>query len=322
VLITGASGFIGSHLVEEGLARGYHVYAAIRKSSSCKYLQDKKIRIIYLDFSSKEQLKFDLSSLRDEGIHFDFVIHNAGITKANRKEDFRRINYVGTKHFVEALIELKMVPDKFVFISSLAASGPGDPISMQPITGDITPHPIDPYGRSKLAAEQFLQSRPGFPYLIIRPTGVYGPREQEYLKFYRIINKGLEPYIGSSHQQISFIYIRDLVMMVFDAAASSFVHKTWVASDGKNYSTMEFANLVKKILRRKTVKLFFPLKAVKVMAVLTEAFALPFRITPTLNRDKISIIASKNWRCDPSTIFKDLQFTPEYDLEKGLRETL
>ena len=127
VLITGSSGFIGSHLVEEGLTRGYQVYAAVRKSSSQKYLQDPRINIITLDFSSIGRLKADLTRCREKGLRFDYIIHNAGITKAGRRGDYKQINVDFTKNFIETLMELNMIPEKFIFMSSLAACGPGDP---------------------------------------------------------------------------------------------------------------------------------------------------------------------------------------------------
>ena len=322
VLITGASGFIGSHLVEEGLSRGYEVYAAVRKTSSRRYLTDPQIRFLELDFVSPDKLTNSLMKCKEEGLRFDFIIHNAGLTKAHNSKEFYLVNEHNTRNLVEALEETGLVPDKFVYISSLAAVGPGDPVTMRPISDESPSHPIDTYGKSKRAAEAYLQSKTAFPSLIIRPTGVYGPRENDYLTVYRNLNKGFELYAGSTTQRISFLYIADLVNLIYTALKSDFINKTWVVSDGSNYSVREFSVLVKKILVKKTIALVIPLPVVRWLAFFLESVFRPFGKVPVLNREKVAIIASKNWQCDPSAILKDLHFSPQYDLEKGLQETI
>ncbi|TSA28800.1 MAG: NAD(P)-dependent oxidoreductase [Bacteroidetes bacterium] len=322
VLITGASGFIGSHLVEEGLKRGYEVWAAVRRTSSRQYLTDPRIRIAELDLADPEHLSEQFQHDATGDFRFDFVVHNTGITRARNAEEFYRINEGLTRNLVTSLEVTGFIPDKFLFISSLAAIGPGDPVLMQPITDDTPPNPVDPYGKSKLAAEHFLESRPGFPFLIVRPTGVYGPRERDYLQVYRTISRGFELYAGTSSQRISFIYIGDLVRIVFDALESAFTGSTWVVSDGRNYSAREFSALVKQILGKRTVSVVVPAGVVKGLAAALQSVARPFGQVPLLNRDKARILTSRNWQCDPSGIFGDLHFTPAYDLEQGLKETI
>ena len=119
ILITGATGFIGSFIVEEALRRGMEVWAAVRKSSNCRYLQDARIHQIELHLDDKEQLKRQLSALR-----LDYVVHAAGVTKSLHKEDFARTNTEGTRHLAEALVELQMPLRRFVFLSSLSIFGP------------------------------------------------------------------------------------------------------------------------------------------------------------------------------------------------------
>ena len=111
ILITGASGFIGSFLVEKGLEMGFQVYAGIRSSSSRKYLQDPRICFVEFDFSTTEKVTETLESCRNNNISFQYIIHNAGLTKARKKEDFYRVNCQNTVHFIEALIQTGMVPE-------------------------------------------------------------------------------------------------------------------------------------------------------------------------------------------------------------------
>jgi nucleoside-diphosphate-sugar epimerase len=185
ILITGASGFIGSFIVEEALRRGFDTWAALRGSSSRQFLQDERIHFIQLDLSSEERLKEQL-----RGQQFDYVVHAAGVTKCLDKADFYRINTEGTQHLVRALRALGMPLRRFVYISSLSIMGAIR--EQQPYTEireSDTPAPNTHYGKSKLLAEQWLDSEnealasrreQPFPYVILRPTGVYGPRERDY----------------------------------------------------------------------------------------------------------------------------------------------
>jgi nucleoside-diphosphate-sugar epimerase len=322
VLITGASGFIGSFLVEEGLKRGFTVYAGIRKTSSRQYLKDSRIQFIEIDFSSTAGISGTLGELKKSGIRFDYIIHNAGLVRAKKKDDFFQVNYRNTKNFIEALVQSGMIPEKFIFISSLAAYGPGNPVTMKPVMLKDEPKPVDAYGKSKLEAEKYLITENPFPWLIIRPTGVYGPKEKDYLVFYKTINRGMETYAGSSMQVITFIYVKDLVRLIFDAMLSGISRKSYFVSDGKEYNTAEFAAIVKKALNKKTVRLTIPKYLVKGIAfALEKSYALVGAI-PTLNTDKYKIISSINWRCETDPAASDFNFKPEYDLEKGVEEAL
>jgi len=322
VLITGASGFIGSFLVEEGLKRNYTVYAGIRKTSSRKYLTDPRIRFIEFDFSTTASLASTLTWLKDQKILFDFIIHNAGITKSQKKDDYFRINYLNTRNFIEALVQTGMTPGKFLFISSLAAYGPGNPVTMEPVNLSDEPKPIEIYGRSKLEAEKIITSLKDFPWLILRPTGVYGPRETDYYVFFKTINGGLEPYIGSRKQILTFIFVRDLVRVVFDALESSIVCKSYFVSDGLEYSSVTFAEITKKHLNRKTFSFTVPLGIVKIISHSLEKVCWLWGTVPTLNSDKYNVLSSINWRCEVMPLQTDFGFKASYDLDAGVKETL
>ncbi|MEI6456717.1 MAG: NAD(P)-dependent oxidoreductase [bacterium] len=322
VLITGASGFIGSFLVEEGLKRKYAVYAGIRKTSSKKYLADPAIRFVELDFSSVSSLSASLQELKKQNIRFDFIVHNAGVTKAQKKEDYSRINHQNTRNFIEALVETGMVPAKFLFISSLAAFGPGNPLTLEPVKLSDEPKPIEIYGRSKLEAEKYILSLKDFPWLIFRPTGVYGPRETDYYVFFKTISQGLEPYIGTRKQILTFIYVRDLVRVVFDALESPVVRKGYFVSDGLEYDSVTFAAITKKHLGKKTFSFTVPTVLVKAISVSLEKIYGLWGGTPTLNSDKYNVLSSTNWKCETAPLNTDFAFRAAYDLDAGVKETL
>lgn len=322
ILITGASGFIGSFLVEEALKRGLTVFAGIRKSSSLQYLKDPRIRFAEMDFSSKSVLTGFLLGYKKNGVVFDYIIHNAGLTKAQKKEDFYRVNCTYPENFIKALLETGLQPVKFVYISSLAAYGPGDPESMKPVMLSDKPRPVDEYGRSKLKAEQFITSVPGFPWLIIRPSGVYGPREKDYFVYFKTIQQGMEPYIGNKPQILTFIYVRDLARLVIDAAMSGIKEKSYFVTDGKEYDSREFAEITKKHLNKKTIKMTLPLWFVGGSAFVMEKMYGIWGRMPTLNTDKFNIMKSVNWTCQVDPLLKDFNFRAEYDLDKGVKEAI
>ena len=172
ILITGASGFIGSFIVEEALKRKFGVWAGIRSSSSKQYLKNRKIHFLELDFAHPNELRAQLSGHKGTYNKFDYIIHCAGVTKCSDKKTFDYVNYLQTKYFVDTLKALNMVPKQFIYISTLSVFGPVREKDYSPISADDSPMPNTAYGFSKLKAELYIQSIPGFPYVIYRPTGV------------------------------------------------------------------------------------------------------------------------------------------------------
>ncbi len=322
VLVTGASGFIGSFLVQEALDRGFTVYAGVRRTSSRQWLTDPRIRFVETDLASADNAAASLDGLRLPETRPDFVIHNAGVTKVKRKEDFSRVNRDGTIHLVQGLKKAGISPSRFLLMSSLAAAGPGNPVSLEPVRLTDPPDPAGLYGKSKLEAEEFIRSESGLPYVILRPTGVYGPREQDYFTLYKMIRAGFEPYLGSRGQVLTFIYVRDLARAAFDALLSPVAGKTYFVTDGNTYTAGEFASMVKSILKKKTISVTFPLPLVKTIAVMLEGIYSLWNGVPLMNRDKYHILSSMNWNCDAGPFYEDISFKPVYDLRKGLEETL
>ncbi len=318
ILITGANGFIGSFLVAEAVNKNYDVYAGIRKTSDVSSISKFPIHFLELDLADKEALKSILNELPP----FDYVIHNAGITKTCKKEEFDKVIFKNTQNLILALIETGKVPEKFVYMSSLAAYGPGS--EDKPVkTVTDKPNPVSMYGKSKLKSEEFIKSLKDFPYLIFRPTGVYGPREKDYYVMYKNIKLGLETYVGTKKQQLSFLYVKDLASLLIKSLDSYVVRKAYFVSDLKSYTAEQFSQIVKDKLGRKTISLVFPKKLVKILAVVSEKTAcLLTGKPPTLNTDKYTELIQKSWLCDSSDLVRDLNFKPQYDLKKGIDETI
>lgn len=323
ILITGASGFIGSYLVEEALKRKFSVWAGMRSGSSKKYLRARKIHFIELDFAHPNILRSQLSGYKGTYSKFDYVIHCAGITKTNKKKDFDRVNYLQTKYFVDTLIELNMVPQQFIFISTLSVFGPIREVDYTPIKDTDTPEPNTQYGLSKLKAELYIDSIPGFPYVIYRPTGVYGPREKDYFLMAKSIKSHLDFSVGFKRQDLTFIYVKDLVQSVFAGIEKNVARRSYFLADGCVYPSKAFSDLIKKELGNPFVfHIKCPLFVLKAISLLAEFFAGLLGRGSTLNSDKYRIMKQRNWQCDTTPLIEELGYTPQYDLEAGVKETI
>ena len=323
VLVTGASGFIGSFLVEGGLERGMQAWAGVRRTSSRKYLQDKRIRFAELNFGDKQKLKEQLAIHKQEHEGWDYIIHCAGVTKCLHKEDFDKGNYQATVNFVEALKELDMVPERFMYISSLSIFGPIHEQDYAPITEQDEAQPNTAYGVSKLKSEKYLQSQADFPYVIYRPTGVYGPRERDYFLMAQSVKQHVDFAAGFKRQDITFIYVKDLVQAVYLGAKPEALRRAYFVSDGEVYESSTFADLIQKELGNPwLVRIKCPLVLLKLISVVAEWGAMCAGKTSTLNRDKYNIMKQRNWQCDISPLVNELGFRPEYLLERWVKETI
>ncbi|NNF22008.1 MAG: NAD(P)-dependent oxidoreductase [Saprospiraceae bacterium] len=318
ILITGSNGFVGSYLVEESIRQGYNVFAGIRKSSNKQYLLDPRINFFYYDFENEDNLREKLRSH-----HFDFIVLNAGITRAPDKETYFKVNAGYTRKFCKILIEENVIPEKLVFISSLAAYGPADYQKEQILTSDSVPHPNTWYGESKLQAEQFLESFNSIPSLIFRPTAVYGPRDVDFVTVYKTIKSGIEPKIGLGKQELSFIYVKDLANLIINALSSQHSNKGYFVSDGTVYSSYEYNLLLKSVLSRKnTLKLTIPISFLRLAAFLNEGIGYINGEYPVLNRNKVNELKARSFAIDVKDLKNDFNFAPVYDLRKGLDETI
>jgi len=323
VLVTGASGFIGSFIVEEALRRGFGVWAGIRSSSSREYLQDRKIHFLELDFAHPNELRAQLSGHKGTYSKFDYIIHCAGVTKCVDKSDFERVNYLQTKYFIDTLRELNMIPKQFIFISTLSVFGPIREKTYTPITEEDTPMPNTAYGLSKLKAEIYLQSIPGFPYVIYRPTGVYGPREKDYFLMAKSIRQHTDFSVGFRRQDLTFVYVKDIVQAVFLGIEKQVSCRTYFLADGKVYRSRAFSDLIRKELGNPfVIRLRCPLIILKVVSLLAEFWAVRSKKPSTLNSDKYNIMKQRNWQCDIGPAVRELGFAPQYNLEQGVRETI
>ena len=328
ILITGASGFIGSFIVEEALRQGLETWAAVRKSSSKAFLQDERIHFIELNLSSEEALKEQL-----QGHAFDYVVHAAGVTKCLHKEDFRRINTEGTMNLVRAIMELKMPLKRFVYISSLSIMGAIR--EQQPYTEiqeNDTAQPNTAYGKSKLEAEEWLsrlnnelgaRNEELLPYVILRPTGVYGPRERDYFMMFKSIKAHTDFAVGYQQQDITFVYVTDVVQAVFLALEKGKTGRRYFLSDGAVYQSSTFSNLIRKELGNPWwIRITAPIWLLRIITFCGEYFGRMTGKVTALNNDKYNIMRQRNWRCDITPAKEELGYEPKVQLEEGVKRSV
>lgn len=321
ILITGASGFIGSFIVEEAIKRGFDVWAAMRKSSSRQFLADDRIHFIELNLASEEDLKQQLA-----GHSFDYVVHAAGVTKCLDKRDFFHINTEGTQHLVRALVELDMPLKRFVYISSLSIMGAiREEQPYQEIRESDEARPNTAYGESKLKAEQWLSmlNEKLFPYVILRPTGVYGPRERDYFMMAKSIKAHTDFAVGFKQQDITFIYVTDVVQAVFLALEKGKTGRCYFLSDGEVYQSSTFSNLIRQELGNPWwIRITAPLWLLRIITFFGEHIGhLTGKVT-ALNNDKYYIMRQRNWRCDIEPARLELGYEPQVKLEEGVRRSI
>lgn len=320
ILITGASGFIGSFIVEEALRRGFETWAAVRKSSSREWLKDERINFIELNLSSKAQLVEQL-----KGKAFDYVVHAAGVTKCLNKADFRRINTEGTKNLVDALIETGMPLKRLVFVSSLSVFGAiKEQQPYEEIRESDMPQPNTEYGRSKLAAEQYLDSLGShIPYIILRPTGVYGPKEKDYYIMAKSIKQHSDFAVGYRQQDITFVYVEDVVQAIFLALEKGENGRKYFLSDGQVYQSATFSKLIHEALGRPWwIRLTVPEWVLRIVTFCGEYTGRMTGKVTALNNDKYNILRQRNWRCDIEPARKELGYQPKVMLDEGVKRTI
>lgn len=322
VLVVGAGGFVGGFLVSEGLRRGYEVWAGVRESTSRKWLADERIKFINFNFEETHEIAAQLNAALPADERWDYIVYNLGATKVTTYSDFSKINYEYLRHFTTALKSADKMPEKFLYISSLSAMGCGDEKNYTPFDETMIPMPNTKYGASKLKAEMWL-AMDGIPYIIFRPTGIYGPRDHDYFLMLKSIAKGFDFSVGFRRQMLTFIYVEDLAEAVYEALKKAPVKETYNISEDRSYTQGEFRKLAGKLMsKRLVVPVKVPIWGLKAVSAIAEKWGV-MRLKPsTLNRDKYRIMKQRNWNVDISKARSAFGFNPQTLLEEGLRKSV
>lgn len=319
VLITGGSGFVGTHLIEAVSALGWEVHAAVRKSSKVQDIQQYVHKFVYFDQGNFEEVSACFSEEQ-----YDYIVHAAAMTRAKTEAELQKVNVGNTENLLNAAFSIPNPPKRFVFVSSLAAIGPISYASNTDILEDNNYMPVTAYGRSKRDAELMIKSRfSTYPISVFRPTAVYGPREKDLFILFDTLNKGLDPYIGRNPQKLSFVYVKDLVqVLILGCVKQQEGLQFYNISDGKSYSRFAMADIFKGIFNKKPLRLFIPFPIISVFAQLSAFIYKGSSKTPTIYPERLGELTAENWSCSIDKAVQVLGFSPKYDLSKGLKETL
>ncbi len=312
VLLTGASGFIGGRLRDALLATNVDVIA-IRRPGSPPAKKGRSIEASYEDTAGIEKI------IRSEKP--DYVLHVAGATKGVSYEDFRLANVVPTQNLLDALSKEHPQVKRFVHISSLASYGPSSPTKPHSETSER--RPIEFYGQSKLEAERVVENMgKAVPWTIVRPSGVFGPGDVDYLNLFREVERGRNVYFGNRQRWFSAIYVDDLVDAILLATAhEGAIGQGFFVCDNKPITWETFQESMVRVSGKRVRSLDLPEFLVSIAAFGGE-FATMIDKQPRLfNRQKAKMGAAEAWLCKSDHVRKTLGWSSNVDLDEGLRRT-
>lgn len=313
--ITGATGFVGSHLVDSLLEKGYEVYCLKRKTSSTKWLDGKNVKYVEGDLFSNEALEKVIKDM-------DYVFHVAGVVKAKNKEGFIKGNYEATKNLLEITYKVNSGVKKFIHVSSLAACGPNP--TKEPINETYPPKPITTYGvTKKMAEDEVMKYKDKMNVTIVRPPAVFGPRDTEIFIYFKTFSKGLNSMIGLKEKYLSVVYVKDLVNGIILAAESEKANgEIFFFCYDKTYNWKQIGDITSAILKKKAFSLRLPHSLVFSIGAIAQFFAMFSKNPATLNLEKCKDITAERWVCSNQKAKDLLGFKTKGDLKDGFEETI
>ncbi len=313
VLVTGSTGFIGSRLVEFLIKDGHEVHCLIRPESDLKCLEGLDVRLIRCRYSDKTSLA---QAVRD----MEVIFHLAARIEAPNWDAYYTANTLSTKHLIEACAEYNPGLKRFVFVSSIAASGP-------PRRGEIKDEcsqclPVSPYGRSKLMAEEIVQNyAERIPIVIMRPANVLGARQKELVLILDLLKKRIMPMIGSKESKTSICFVEDLVRALAIAAVhEKAVGNTYFIADRSVYSWRHMLKLIAGELRVYPAVVRIPYPVLYAIALLSEGWASLFKTQALLTRDSLEATRKYEWIYRTEKIRNELGFKTLISFENGIRD--
>jgi len=318
VFVTGGTGFVGSHLVDSLLDFGDKVTVLVRDPEKARRLfRDRPVRTVPGNLQDTKALEAGCAGA-------DVVYHIAGLTAARNGAEFRAVNDNATRTL--ATIAGRVAPDlkHFVYLSSIAAAGPSK--LGTPHTENTPTRPVSDYGWSKLAGEKGVQAS-GLPWTIVRPPTVFGPRDTEVLKIFRLAKLGLAPVFGDGRQNNSFVFAPDLAQALIACRTEQAVEKIFFACHPEVRTQRELATEIFRALRGgpesgQPIVLPIPAPLARGVLWITGTAASLARKATILNADRAKDFLAEAWTCSPEAIRRDTGWSAATDLESGLRQTV
>jgi nucleoside-diphosphate-sugar epimerase len=314
-VVTGASGFVGSHVVDKLISEGHEVRCILRPSSSTRWLENKPVEIFNCGLFDKDSLK---KILKDA----DYLFHIAGIVKAKNEEEYFKGNVETTRTLLDVVSEVNPDIEKIVIVSSQTACGPS--LDGGPVNEDTVEHPITRYGKSKLAQEKLAGNYMGrLPVTIIRPPAVFGERDTEVYLVFKTYKQGLMGLIGFNKKKLSLVYVKDLAEGIFLAAVSpnSAGQKYFIGTE-QYYDWDQIGEVIHRAIGKKALTVRIPHTTVYLVASVAQFFAMFSRSAATFNLEKARDFVQPAWTCDVSKAVKELGYHQSVSLEEGIKRTV
>ncbi|HRP92293.1 MAG TPA: NAD(P)-dependent oxidoreductase [Ignavibacteriaceae bacterium] len=313
-VVTGANGFVGSHLVDNLLSKGLKVRCLVRKSSNLRWLDGKNVEIFNSGLSDKDGLR---KAFKDA----NYIFHVAGVVKSKTAEGYFKGNVDTTRNLLEVALESKSSIKRFLVVSSQTVSGPST--EGKPVNEEAECNPITTYGRSKLEEEKLaLSYKDKLPITICRAPAVYGERDTEIFIYFQTFNKGLTTTIGFNKKELSLIHVVDLVEGFYLAAMSEkAVGQIYFIGSEKFYTWQEINSITSKVLNKKPIIIKVPHFLVYTIASVAQFFAMFSSKPATLNIEKAKDITQQYWTCDTSKAIRDLGYKQKISIEDGIKRT-
>ena len=312
LLVTGATGFVGSHVLEAYQGTGLRLRALVRKPGDAKRLTALGVECVIGSLEESTAVRQAI-----EGA--DAVLHLAAATKARSMDEYQRANVAGTQAVVEAILESGSAK-RLVYLSSLAAVGPA--IDGRPVTREDTPRPLTAYGRTKLAGEKVCEAVSEMVEIaILRAPAVYGPRDRDVYEFFRLANYGLVVLPSGPTRRLQMIHAGDLARALLSAATADRVNGVYHVAESRSYEWEEMGRLVANAVGKRGRIVHVPGGLIAGAAALSEGVAGLFGKSTIFNRDKARELLAPGWLCETELARRDFGFETHIALEKGLRET-
>ena len=323
VLVTGGSGFIGSHLVEALRRRGDQVACLVRPTSKRDRLKDLGLTLVEGDVTDRASLAAALDNQDSE-----VVYHVAGLTRALRAAELVRVNGEGVANVAAACADRSTSP-KLLLVSSLAAAGP---VAMGGVMTETDPAaPVSVYGRSKLAGEEAAQGFAGrVPITIVRPPVIFGPRDRDVLQLFRLARRGVFPVAGRGGFNLALLHVTDLVEgLILAAERGERLSADGAAGHGCYFVAAETAptladlgGLLGEAVGRPRVRVVrVPGPVARLSGGVADVVGWLRRRPPRLGRDKVDEALAGSWDCATDKARTQLGFTVGAPLPQRLNET-
>ncbi len=311
-LITGGTGFIGSHLIEFLLDKRFEIFALVRDLHNLKWLKGLNIHL----------LKGDLLSIPSLPSDIDYVFHVAGLTNSLNVAAYYTVNQQGTASLFHSLRSQKILPEKIIYLSSLAAAGPS--FDGNPVQERNPPHPITPYGKSKLMGEaEALKFKDVYPIVILRAGAVFGPRDKDFLHYFKLIKRGILPTLSSQQRLLSLCYVKDLIKAFYLCSQKELESGEIFNITNQNpCSWDEFGEAAGKVMGKTLKKMKISLPIAYLAAFISDIGSRINKKPSIINLDKFKQMRQRGWIATIDKATEKLSFQPQYSLQVAVQETI